>query len=180
MRRSTLLIVSALVACAPASSSIAPGPEPPPRVEATSTGVEVRLDVDERVVDGVVPLSVDDVWDAVVAVYGALGFPIEVQDPDRHAIATERFQAPRRILDRRLGSYMDCGQSLTGARVDVWRVTARLMTELQPASDGTTIRSRLTASARPRDGSSTSPVPCTTSGELEREIVRRVGDRTGG
>lgn len=176
MRRTTLLMASALVACAPASSSIAPGPEPPARIEATSTGVEVRLDADERVVGGVVPRSVDDAWDAVIAVYGQLGFPIEVRDRNRRAIATELFRAPRRILDRRLRSYMDCGQSLTGPRVDMWRVSARLMTELEPTSDGTAVRSRLTASARPRDGSSTSPVPCTSSGELEREILQWVRD----
>lgn len=179
MRRTTLLIAAALVGCAPASSSIVPRPEPPARIEATSTGVEVRLDADERVVGGVVPRSADDAWDALVALYGQLGFPIEVRDPNRRAIATEIFRAPRRILDRRLRSYMDCGQTLTGARVDMWRVSARLMTELEPTGDGTTVRSRLTASARPRDGSSTPPVPCTSSGELEREIVQRVHDGSG-
>lgn len=180
MRRSTLLMATFLVACGPARSSIAPGPEPPAHVQATSTGVNVRLDSNERVVGDVVPLSADSAWNAVVALYGQLGFPIEVHDTMGRVIATGYFRAPREILDRRLGNYMDCGQTLTGPRVSMWRVTARLVTQVESMNDGTAVRSRLTASARPRDGSSTRAVPCTSKGELEGEIVRRVREGAGG
>ncbi|MGH7575811.1 MAG: hypothetical protein ACREM1_11895 [Longimicrobiales bacterium] len=180
MRWSAILLASSLAACGTASSSIAPGPELPAQVTPTSTGAHVRLNRNERVVGDVVALSPDAAWTAVLDFYRELGIPIEAHDPAGRVIASEAFRAPRRLLDRPLSDYLDCGTSLTGARVNTWSVSAQLMTQVESTGEGTAVRSRLTATARPRDGSSTPPVPCSSLGVLEREVVRRVSESGGG
>lgn len=180
MRHILVPLSLSLAACAGPGSSIAPRPQPPAAVHETSTSIEVRLSRDERAVGDVVALERDAAWDAVLTTYGDLGVPIEAQNRVDGVVTSSLFRMPRRLLDRRLSSYLDCGYSIAGARVDLWAVSARLVTALESSDKGLLVNSRLSTSARPRDGTSTPPVPCSSNGLLEREIVRLVREHGGG
>lgn len=176
MRYAVISLGLFVAACAASSPSTEPGPQLPASVQGTSTGMEVRLNRDDRAVGDVVSLTREEAWNALVGTYRELEVPIDARGSGDGVITTERFRAPRRLLDQPLSTYMDCGSSIDGPRVRMWQVTARLVSELEEVDDGVLVSTRLTASARPRDGNSTSPIGCSSTGALEREIVRLVGE----
>jgi hypothetical protein len=137
----------------------------------------VRLDPGEQVIDDFVPMSRDSAWDAVLAVYRALGVPVERSHRAEGVITSAPFRAPRQLLGRRLAAFIDCGAGLTGARVDQWDVTGQVLTGVEAAGAGARLASRFTATARPRDGSSTAPITCTSTGAFEKEIIKLVQER---
>jgi hypothetical protein len=79
-----------------------------------------------------------------------------------------------------MSALMDCGSTITGRRADLWQVTLQLLTVVR--ADGptdSTIATRVTATARPVDGSSTDAVPCLSNGLLEKKIAEVVRVRVG-
>lgn len=180
MRYAVIPIVFTVAACSATRPATDAGPQIPASVQGTSTGMEVRLNRDERAVSDMVTVSREDAWNALVRTYSVLELPIDVRGSGDGVLATERFRAPRELLDQPLGAFMDCGQGIDGPRVRLWQVRARLVTELEEGDDGVLVSTRLSGTARPRDGTSTDPIACSSTGRLEREIVRLVGEGAAG
>lgn len=181
MRTAIVLPLLGLAACGARSSTVVGEPAGMPGViYQTPTSAEIRIAPDDRATNHRVALPADSAFAAALAVYRTLGAPVRTQDRARGAIASEPFAAPRELLGRRLGTWIDCGTTMTGPRVDRWAVTLELGTAVAQAEGGTTIASLLTGFARPRDGSSSDPVRCSSTGLLEREIARIIGGGRSG
>jgi hypothetical protein len=68
---------------------------------------------------------------------------------------------------------------MTGLRADNWDVTVEVVTGLRQENPARTrVATLITAVARPREGTSNSPVSCQSKGELERMIVRQLAEHT--
>lgn len=175
-----VLMAAILAACSSGQQGLRTPASPPPAVIESGTGAEVRLARDDRADETHVTASVDSVFARTRALYRALGLPVQAENRRDGIVESGNFRAPRELFDQPLARLLDCGQSLAGARVTLWNVTMQLTTGMRPhPENGTLVATRITASARPRDGTSTPPVPCYSTGRLERELAGRIGPRAG-
>lgn len=119
------------------------------------------------------PASPAEVWQALTTAFIEMEIPVtEVQEPQRRLI-TDRVRVAR-IDGDRMGAFLDCGTNVSGQRADTYSITLDLVTTVEPAGPGSArVRTVLDASGHPRDTAG-SPVHCTSTGELENRVFRRV------
>lgn len=178
MHRSILLLLGLAggLGCASGSadvpSSLETGPEPPPMVEASSNRLAFRLSSDRGVAVATIEGSRAEVFPALVQAYDTIGIEIGGIDATRSMLQSERIRVSRSYAGERLSELFHCGRTLTGDRADTWRLDIEITSQVQ--SEGTSrsrLATRVSATARTMDGTSTNPVPCTTSGKLEEKIA---------
>ena len=174
--------LAVVLACGPSARApvIQPGAEPPPVVLTGPGSTDVRTSPDVRAVEGVVPVPLDTAWMRLPAAWDALGIPVRQADPRGVTLRSDRFRARSNMGGAPMRENVDCGYSMAGPRADLWDVYLNVTSALRPEGgpDNTRISSVITASARPRDGSGTQPVTCTSTGRLERLIVERIRNPT--
>ena len=146
--------VSALIiAGGCASSNGHPMGAAPERILAVdATGKVLRQSTsDERSqVTFAAPLS--RVWVALRASYAEAGIEPTVSDAAAGQYGNAAFAVPRRLMDRPIAQFFDCGIGLNGPLVSAGRVTALVMTTLTPLPDGTTsAMTQVTGSLRRSD-----------------------------
>jgi hypothetical protein len=168
-----------------ACASAAPDPvidvsaSPPPSVTGTGSGTEIRYDRETHIEEGAVLADFSKVWQALPRAFSDLRVPIGEVDPVAHTVRSGFFKAPGQMATKQLSDFLDCGHSLTGPRVRLWEVSMDVLAAVRSDGEGKSrVATTITASARPRDGTSTSPVPCNSKGELERLILEQVRERT--
>jgi hypothetical protein len=168
-------------ACASASRDpvIDVAASPPPTVTGTGSGTEIRYDRDTHVAEGPVLADLSVVWQALPKALADLRVPVGEVDPGAHTVHSGFFKAPRQMATKQLSDFLDCGYSLEGPRVRLWEVNMDVLSAVRADGQGKSrLATTITASARPRDGTSTSPVPCNTKGELEKLILEQVRERS--
>lgn len=120
------------------------------------------------------------VFAAVRSVYTELKVPREVADSIAGVVGARRFRTSRSIGGVRYSVYLNCGEGLTGANADVWRLSIAIATFIEPAGEG---RSRIgtgfVAAAQDMGGASKDPVTCGSFGLLESRIARMVKEKLG-
>ena len=110
---------------------------------------------------------------AVRATYAALKLPREWADSANGQLGTLRARLTYQLGGERLSQYFNCGQGLTGANADTWRLTIAIVTFLQPAGEGKVrLGTGAVAEAQDMSGVSTEPAMCGSSGLLEARILR--------
>lgn len=181
--RNTAFVGLALLANACASASPDPVIEmtasPPPSVTGTGSGTEIRYDRDTHIDEGSVLADISRVWQALPRAFSDLRVPIGEVDPVAHTVRSGSFKAPRQMATKQLSDFLDCGYSLSGPRVRLWEVNMDVLSAVRSDGEGKSrLATTITANARPRDGTSTSPVPCNSKGVLERLILEQVRERS--
>lgn len=175
-----LLTAAGLAACSSSQQGLRTPASPPPAVIQSGTGADVRLAREDRVNEEHVQANMDSVFARTRAIYRALGVPVHAESRRDGIVESANFTAPREFLDEPLARLLDCGQSMAGPRVTLWSVTMQLTTGMRPHPEsGTLLATRVVATARPRDGTSTPPVPCNSTGRLERALASRIAPRAG-
>jgi hypothetical protein len=177
--------IAGLALAAGACASAGPDPVidvaagPPPTITGTGSGAEIRYDRDTHIEEGAVLADLSRVWQALPRALSDLRVPVGAIDPAAHTVHSGFFKAPQQMATKHLSDFLDCGYSLSGPRVRLWEVNMDVLSAVRADGEG---KSRMgvtiTASARPRDGTSTAPVPCNTKGELERLIIEQVRERS--
>ena len=126
------------------------------------------------------PATPQAVFAAVQSVYTELKVPREVADSIAGVVGARRFRTSRSIGGKRYSVYLNCGEGLTGANADVWRLTIAIATFIEPVGEG---RSRVgtgfVAAAQDMGGASKDPVTCGSFGLLESRIARMVKEKLG-
>jgi hypothetical protein len=90
------------------------------------------------------------VWDALPAVYQALGLPITDRNLQGQSIGTTSFKVRRRLGDAPLSRYLDCGDTQGSPSANSYEVVLSVNTRLVPAAgDSTAVSTTVTAQARP-------------------------------
>jgi hypothetical protein len=120
------------------------------------------------------------VWDALMGAEADFGMPLQSADPVA-GVAIYYFQtATPRIAGRHASSWLDCGRAPGGApRVNTYHLTLRLRATVeQITADATRVRMSLLGYARDR-GIVGDPLPCTSSGQLEKRALAVLVARLG-
>jgi hypothetical protein len=81
----------------------------------------------------------------------------------------------RRLGERPVSTYLACGSGLTGPNADSWHVYYNLGLVVGPAANrGSTLSMTFTAEAIDIPNGRNERVACTTTGQFELEIIRRL------
>lgn len=98
-------------------------------------------------------------------------------EPGRRAYGF-RGRMPARLAGRRPSAYLQCGHSLAGSNADPYEIRLSVVTAVEREGESSRVSTLVVATARPR-GVSGNPVPCTTTGELERAIAEALARSAG-
>lgn len=177
VRRSLRITVAGAIGLGMALATQVAAQAPRPRVKFRAYPVEVSLDTLVFARDTVAaPMGVT--FAAVRATYAALKLPREWADSANGQLGTLRARMTYQLGGERLSVFFNCGQGLTGANADTWRLTVALITFLQPAGEGRTrLGTGLVAEAQDMSGTSVEPAMCGSTGLLEERILKDVRAR---
>jgi hypothetical protein len=179
-RRRTLLLSSLLLlaACAPAGP---PAPAPDRVLAVDADGKVIRRSTADENARTTFAAPIDKVWPALVLAYSDLGIQPSVADRANGRYGNASFQAPRRMGGRNLAEFFNCGSGMTGPYIDHGRLTANLMTTVQPGPDGTTLAVTYAGGSLQRnEGTSTEAMICASTGALEEQLRKNVEARLAG
>lgn len=111
------------------------------------------------------------VWNALPAAYLALGIEPTVSDQASGTFGNQSFARTRKIGDKRVSAYFECGFSTTGMRADEWQLSASVVTRISAAPAGQTqLATSVSGAVHPKDGTSAQTVACESTGALENSI----------
>lgn len=100
---------------------------------------------------------------------------IERADSAMSAVYNTRLITSARFAGHPMSRWLRCGGGLTGDYADIYRITLAYAVFVEPRGDGASrVGLTLYATARNTEGVSTAPVPCSTTGKLESEIITKV------
>jgi hypothetical protein len=174
----TLAALTVFSACASGShSSIPSARTEEERVTLDAPGgsgsINLRLTHDVSGSADTVALATAPAWAALMRAYATLGIPISASDPSRHVLGAGPLRAHRKFGGMALSHALECGSSITGDNADMYEVTLRLVSEIEPAGAQSIVRTQVAATAR-EVGSSNSPLRCSSKHGLEQRIARLV------
>lgn len=112
-----------------------------------------------------------DLWPRLGRTYASLSIPITTIDTTAHILGAVRASLIGHLGKRPLSYAIECGPTPYGTpRANSYNVMLTAVTQLTPAGTGTRVTTAVSAVAQDASLSS-SPVQCTSTGALEREIV---------
>jgi len=112
----------------------------------------------------------DKVWAALWAAHQTIGMPV-AETSDKTWKASYLQKHARSISGKRLSTYFRCGRTSFGERADSYDMTVRVNEELEDAQPNVTdVRVTVVAWAR-SDAMSGDPIPCESTGALEKLIA---------
>jgi hypothetical protein len=123
-----------------------------------------------------VPAPLDGAYHAIMEGYGVIGVDILTNDSRAHVVGNKSVIATQ-LLGQPLSKFLDCGRDgATGqARADSYRVIFSIISSFAAVDSATTrVTTLVTAEAQDR-GTSASPIHCSSTGILERALLRAAG-----
>lgn len=109
-----------------------------------------------------------------------LKIELKVRDSTAGVVGNMELVKMRKLNRTPLSRYVSCGQGMTGANADNYRVYLALIAFVDTVPDkGTRLGVALAAAAQDLQGSSKPPVKCGSTGALEGHIRRQVAARFG-
>lgn len=166
------------LACAP---TVTPAPAPDRVLVVDSDGQVIRRSTADENARVSFKAPMDKVWPALILSYADLGIEPSVSDRAAGRYGNGGFVAPRRMGGRPLAEFFNCGSGLTGPYIDSGRLTANVVTTVQPGPDGTTTAvTYATGTLRRNDGTSNDPITCASTGSLEEQLRRGIEARLAG
>ncbi len=169
-----LVLGAAVPACAGAGTG-SPSmdvPDEPMRIETGGRPLEITRE--KQVTSAQVDVPLTEAWSRLLTAYRALGIPASALsvNPGSHTVGVVDRRTSR-LAGQRMSRYLNCGYSLGTSKADQGQVRVTLQTTLAPAGEATVVRTRFQAMAG-TSGVSTAPIPCASTGALERVILERV------
>jgi hypothetical protein len=122
-----------------------------------------------------------DAMSALTQIYGDLQIPIGTMSPDAGQIGNQRLQIPNhRLHGHLLSFYLNCGQeSMVGSRADLDEVTLSVLSMVHTGKDSVTLVGTMVSGWSRSTGTSSNPVDCQSTGELEKAIASRLTTALG-
>ena len=170
-RRIVPLAFGVATACASSGSPSGSGIAlPSERVVAVDNQGVYRTTVPPNA-KAVIPAPPGRVFEALKAVYAELGVPAGVSDAAAGRVGNGDFWKSRRLGNEAISTYLNCGDSFSGAIADNYRVYISLLSAVRAnGSNASEIETAFTATAQNMEGTSGARVACGTSGRLEDRI----------
>jgi hypothetical protein len=136
MRIHGLTALVILAGCASSSSQTTVGTAPTQSTTRVSDGTSTSLSVTTRSVTepnvSSVPYSLEQVWNALPAVFESLGLPVTTRDATKHVIGNPGFNIRRRLGNQPLARLIDCGSSQGAANADTYELHLIVLTTVLP------------------------------------------------
>jgi hypothetical protein len=175
MRSVTFLLPVFLAAC------LSSGPEAvrepthrPSSVITSSTQVDVNLHPDREVVTEAIAATPEAAWAALKTTYDEIGIPVKEMNEEQMILGNPKFVLSRSLNERRLSTYLDCGQGPSGNHADTHRIEMQLRSSIIAIEGGIQVNTYVAAVARNMDGTSNTRIRCASKFRLEQEIAGRV------
>ena len=126
-----------------------------------------------------VRVPVDRAWLVLPDVYEQLGLKLNEISGPRRQIGTGIMRVQGRVGRLSLGRLIDCGYTSGIANADGYAINLLVRTQVVPTKDSsaTTVRTLLLASGRQAATAGGGNVSCPSTGEMERQIAKLVGER---
>ena len=169
-----------ITACA--STAAAPtGAGTPGSISGSETGGMIRIGEDSRAVSIAIAAAPDQVWAVLPGVYQELGIQAEIRDEASRMIGTRGFTGSR-IGGKRTSDFVRCASQGAGpSSGGMMRTRLTITSRLNAASGGKTdLVTEVGGTATPVEGTSTGPVGCASTGELEQRIRAMVEKAVSG
>lgn len=172
------LLCILLASCASAPQNPLPSSAAPARVLEDESGASLRLSPETSTSESVLAAPVERVWALLPSTYETLGIPAQPLDAASHTYGTRKFTGSR-IGGKRASEYIRCGNEGAGpSATSALRMQLAVATSVQAAAPGRTVlRTQITGSATPVDGSSTGVLLCASRGNLEEQIAALLAQR---
>lgn len=153
-------------------------PAPPPQTIEVPGGAPMRVEGQALTFGGTIAAPVDSAWKAVLGVYQELGIEPSIYITDARTIGNQSLKIRRVLGGVSLSRYLNCGAGTgVGPNADYYNVAMSVMTTLTANTSGATnVVTRVDATAKPLSVGS-NPVVCTSTGALERRIVKMLQER---
>jgi hypothetical protein len=125
--------------------------------------------------------SVSDAMSALAQFYGDMQIPIGTMVSEAGQIGNQHLRLmTHRLHGRPLSYYLDCGQeSMMGSRSDLDEVTMSLMSTARMGKDSVTAVTTLVGGFARPSGTSSNPVDCQSTGQLEKMIAAQLTKTLG-
>lgn len=171
-----LFLLALLAACVTAEpDSVRPPPDRPASVTVTGSTVEINLPPDREIVTEAIRATPAVAWAALHKAYEDLGIDVRQSNERTLTLGNPRFLVSRRLAGTSLSRYLECGQGLLGYFADNYRIEMRIVSSIATGGAGSVqVSTYLEAVARNPEGTSSSPVACSSTRRLEQEIAARV------
>ena len=168
-------------ACASSGASSAASPIETSRTiisSASPTAQDVELTKDTRLSSATLTASPEQVWQALPAAMADLGLtggPLIGQARTYIAVMPR----VRRMLNKvPLSRYLECGTTPSGMPgADTHLIRLQVTSIVEPAGQGTRLRTQVLASGNSVDGTSAGVIDCATTGAIEARIASNVETR---
>ena len=109
---------------------------------------------------------------ALLIAYEGLRIPVKVRDTVFRYIGNLHLTKMRELGGTPLSRYIECGNDMTGARADKYRVHLAIVSRIDSLGpDRSRLRSSVVAGAEDVMGNSMYPIPCGSTGALESRIA---------
>jgi hypothetical protein len=182
-RATTLLALLSLALTTACGAKRVPMPESdnlPSTVRIISPGTETRLTTVAAPTGlaDTFEAPVELVWDAMPAVYGALGIDFTTLDQKNRVIGNPELRVRHRLGKVPLSRYVACGGNGSQDNADSYEVKLTITTQLTPAvgQTGTTVATVVQATARSLLFNS-GDVSCASTQQLEHRITEVLRER---
>ena len=150
----------------------------PAHLGTISPDVYIRMDTVSNWV--LVPGTPAEVFRRAQTVYGTLKLKLTLTDSTNGVLGNPGLTHTGAFAGERMSYWIRCGEGMTGPNADKWRISMALLSSVEPASKDTTrLRTVLLASARNMAEGSRYPMNCTTTGQMEARIHRKVQELSG-
>jgi len=172
MRR--LLLLVSLVGCASAPSTPSSTDDGAAR-PVIFTGDRIIEGERPRATATTIPVQPSVAWPAVKKAYESLGVEVTVDNPAAHQLGNQSFYKTRTLGGHRMSEFVDCGQGMTGAKADLYRIYISLLTTVDPdGQGGTKLQTTFFPVGQDVSAGSTDRLPCGTTGRLETLVNESV------
>jgi len=123
-----------------------------------------------------VPFPPVRVYAALLSVYAELKLPTDGSDSTRFLVDSGLFYRQGSVGGKQISSYLSCGEGMTGANADSYRVYMTIWSTVAPTEtpEQVTMKTVLLAGAVNVSEGSRQPMPCETTGRLEVRIQQLV------
>jgi hypothetical protein len=112
---------------------------------------------------------------ALTVAYQGLRIPVKLRDTVYRYIGNLHYVKMREVGGAPLSRFIECGNDMTGARADKYRVHLAIVSRIDSLGpERSRLRSSIVAGAEDVMGNSMVPIPCGSTGALESRIAELV------
>ena len=175
MRRSLIVSLGLVAACASSASTPSPAATEMIRVPTANGSASVTSSVTANVTAVAAPIAT--VWRVMPAVFDSLSVPLTTVDPATHTIGNIEFRLRRRLGSVPLREYLNCGMTQGAPNTESYDVRMSVIARLATTAAGTTVTTTVTTTvqgaARPVSVSG-DELRCSSTGALEIRLGKLV------